>query len=246
MVYGRILYNNIKEYTPKWYPTIPYSQTVKPVFSIYYHLFKKEALKQYPASMLTPTPRLDGDYSPEYSNKTHGCGKSSFFLPPLPCTTPSTFPFSPPIRLTTLIEPTMPLSPKNEPTRKNSKNLKMLKHEANELKYISCNSYFIVFPSLLNRLNKWKIMNIKLRSINSLLSTAWVTYAFAFLCRRSAIFSVAWLTYSLWFDFFSIWFAKSTFPNKNIAVSSSCCKKVSLLRKRYRVDLSSVSIHRVC
>lgn len=32
MVYGKILFNNIKEYTPKWYPTIPYSQTVKPVF----------------------------------------------------------------------------------------------------------------------------------------------------------------------------------------------------------------------
>lgn len=32
MVYGRILYNNIKEYTPKWFPTIPYSQTTKPVF----------------------------------------------------------------------------------------------------------------------------------------------------------------------------------------------------------------------
>jgi hypothetical protein len=33
MVYGRILYNNIKEYTPKWFPTIPYSQTTKPIFS---------------------------------------------------------------------------------------------------------------------------------------------------------------------------------------------------------------------
>jgi hypothetical protein len=32
MVYGKILFNNIKEYTPKWFPTIPYSQTVKPVF----------------------------------------------------------------------------------------------------------------------------------------------------------------------------------------------------------------------
>ena len=31
-MYGRILYNNIKEYTPKWFPTIPYSQTVKPTF----------------------------------------------------------------------------------------------------------------------------------------------------------------------------------------------------------------------
>ena len=32
MVYGKILFNNIKEYTPKWYPTVPYSQTVKPTF----------------------------------------------------------------------------------------------------------------------------------------------------------------------------------------------------------------------
>ena len=32
MVYGKILFNNIKEYTPKWYPTIPYSQTVRPTF----------------------------------------------------------------------------------------------------------------------------------------------------------------------------------------------------------------------
>lgn len=32
MVYGRILYNSIKEYTPKFFPTIPYSQTTKPVF----------------------------------------------------------------------------------------------------------------------------------------------------------------------------------------------------------------------
>ena len=39
MVYGRILYNSIKEYTPKWYPTIPYSQTVKPTFGKYWCLF---------------------------------------------------------------------------------------------------------------------------------------------------------------------------------------------------------------
>mmetsp|Transcript_63682 Transcript_63682/g.88514 ORF Transcript_63682/g.88514 Transcript_63682/m.88514 type:complete len:121 (-) Transcript_63682:194-556(-) len=30
MVYGRILYNNIKEYTPSWFKTIPYSQATKP------------------------------------------------------------------------------------------------------------------------------------------------------------------------------------------------------------------------
>ena len=32
MVYGRILYNNIKEYTPKWFKTVPYAQTTKPTF----------------------------------------------------------------------------------------------------------------------------------------------------------------------------------------------------------------------
>lgn len=40
MVYGRILYNNIKEYTPKWYPTIPYSQTVKHTFGTQRDLFR--------------------------------------------------------------------------------------------------------------------------------------------------------------------------------------------------------------
>jgi hypothetical protein len=32
MSYGRILFNNIKEYTPKWFKTVPYSKTVKPTF----------------------------------------------------------------------------------------------------------------------------------------------------------------------------------------------------------------------
>jgi len=31
MVYGKIFYNNIKEYTPTWMKTIPYSQVTKPV-----------------------------------------------------------------------------------------------------------------------------------------------------------------------------------------------------------------------
>lgn len=43
MVYGKILFNNIKEYTPKWYPTIPYSQTIKPVFgNTLMFMFRKE------------------------------------------------------------------------------------------------------------------------------------------------------------------------------------------------------------
>ena len=32
MVYGKILFNNIKEYTPSWIKTVPYSQTTKPTF----------------------------------------------------------------------------------------------------------------------------------------------------------------------------------------------------------------------
>jgi len=31
MVYTRILYNNIKEFTPSWFPTVPYSRVIKPV-----------------------------------------------------------------------------------------------------------------------------------------------------------------------------------------------------------------------
>jgi len=30
MVYGKILLNNIREYTPLWFRTIPYSRTLKP------------------------------------------------------------------------------------------------------------------------------------------------------------------------------------------------------------------------
>ncbi|EGR28393.1 hypothetical protein IMG5_176490 [Ichthyophthirius multifiliis] len=33
MTYGKIIFNNIKEYTPSWIKTIPYSQTVKPTFT---------------------------------------------------------------------------------------------------------------------------------------------------------------------------------------------------------------------
>lgn len=61
MVYGRILYNNIKEYTPKFFPTIPYSQTVKPTFGTSCNI-QSGNLKLY----LSGTPILmskeDGDY----------------------------------------------------------------------------------------------------------------------------------------------------------------------------------------
>jgi len=32
MVYTRLLFNNIKEYTPSFIKTVPYSQVTKPVF----------------------------------------------------------------------------------------------------------------------------------------------------------------------------------------------------------------------
>jgi len=60
MVYGRILYNNIKEYTPKWFPTIPYSQTVKPTFGNS-SLMQEDNPKLYQSGMLTPQSSVDGD-----------------------------------------------------------------------------------------------------------------------------------------------------------------------------------------
>lgn len=35
MVYGKILFNNIKEYTPSFIKTVPYSQTFKPSFGFF-------------------------------------------------------------------------------------------------------------------------------------------------------------------------------------------------------------------
>jgi len=33
MVFNRILFNNIKEYTPSWIKTIPHSQVTRPILS---------------------------------------------------------------------------------------------------------------------------------------------------------------------------------------------------------------------
>lgn len=38
MVYGKILFNNIKEYTPSWIKTVPYSQTTKPTFGMIFFI----------------------------------------------------------------------------------------------------------------------------------------------------------------------------------------------------------------
>lgn len=146
MVYGRILYNNIKEYTPKWYPTIPYSQAVRPTFSNYSYNWKKEHLKSSQPSIPAQPPKPDGNFSPESSNKTHGCGKSSSSHVPSSCIIPSTPHSSPFINLITNIEPTkLPLL-KKKLTRRNSKNSKMLK-EVNDFINNSCNSYLNIFFS---------------------------------------------------------------------------------------------------
>ena len=57
MVYGRILYNNIKEYTPKWYPTIPYSQTVKPTFSNFMTYFIERSAQVVSTFNSSPTTK---------------------------------------------------------------------------------------------------------------------------------------------------------------------------------------------
>lgn len=135
MVYGRILYNNIKEYTPKWYPTIPYSQTVKPTLSRICNLFQKGYPKSFQPQTQTQAPRQGGDYSQECSNKTHGCGKYSSSQCPSWCSTASTFQSQRCTSQTTPIEPTMQQSQKKELTRRNSKKQKMPQKEPNDLKY---------------------------------------------------------------------------------------------------------------
>lgn len=76
MVYGKILFNNIKEYTPKWYPTIPYSQTVKPVFGIIiYDSTQVENHNLHGHLMQAQQVNHFGEILHLYSKDNHGCGK---------------------------------------------------------------------------------------------------------------------------------------------------------------------------
>lgn len=133
MVYGRILYNNIKEYTPKWYPTVPYSQTVKPTFSNFCNYFKEDLLKLFLPLIQAPTSRPDGDFLQRYSNKTHGCGKFSFLDVHLRCITQFIFHLWQSINRTTPIEHTKLQLQRKKLSRKSKNNFKMLK-QANDLK----------------------------------------------------------------------------------------------------------------
>ena len=75
MVFGKILFNNIKEYTPKWYPTIPYSQTVRPTFGILYYNLKVINHRSYLVWPLFPQQKLHGEILLLYSKDIHTCGK---------------------------------------------------------------------------------------------------------------------------------------------------------------------------
>lgn len=62
MVYGRILYNSIREYTPKFFPTVPYSQTVKPTFGTSAFI-QWDNLKSYQNGMLVLLSKQCGEHS---------------------------------------------------------------------------------------------------------------------------------------------------------------------------------------
>jgi len=62
MVYGRILYNSIREYTPKFFPTVPYSQTVKPLFGNIL-LNQESNLRSSPSGIPNPLSSEAGEFS---------------------------------------------------------------------------------------------------------------------------------------------------------------------------------------
>ncbi len=252
MVYGRILYNNIKEYTPKWYPTIPYSQTVKPIFSTFRTYLQKNHLKSSLPSIPPPTQRPDGDCSLKYSNKTHGCGKFSCSDLPSRCITQFTFHWSQFTKLTTFIEPTKPQWLRKKLTRKNSNKSKMLRQEANDFAWTFCNSYLLQLYLILNptTLSSKKnecisILEFINRNLNSAAWTGVLFFSLTFflfcLCLMAS--SVSWFTKSLRLDFLAFCLAKCTFPNKNIAVCTPCGKEISFFRKLHCIYLRIVTVH---
>ena len=74
MVYGRILYNNIKEYTPKWFKTVPYAQTTKPTFGIY-ELIQPAKLRSSPAGTVNRQLRTSGSSLAGTYSAALGCGR---------------------------------------------------------------------------------------------------------------------------------------------------------------------------
>jgi hypothetical protein len=150
MVYGRILYNNIKEYTPKWFPTIPYSQTTKPVFGI---SLSTQAVnpKSSPSGTPTPPSKVDGD-SLDSCSTTVGHTKYSSSDLPSPCGPPSTTPFSPSIRPTIPTEVTKLPSLRKKPTRKSLERLKRLPKLPKE----GLRSDSFSTGIILNHIKEWK------------------------------------------------------------------------------------------
>lgn len=116
MVYGRILYNNIREYTPKSFPTIPYSQTVKPVFGTLCFI-QEDNLKSLASGMPTPWSKEDGG-SWDNSSTQVGCTRSSCSASALVYGLLSSTLVYGPIRPIMLIAPMKPVWWKNEHTRR--------------------------------------------------------------------------------------------------------------------------------
>lgn len=73
MVYGRLLFNNIKEYTPKWFKTIPYAQTTKPTFSKNF-ITKNDYPKELASSTETLLQGLSGWVSETPLDNSPGAG----------------------------------------------------------------------------------------------------------------------------------------------------------------------------
>jgi len=131
MVYGRILYNTIREYTPRSFPTIPFSQTAKPRFGKP-NITQEDSLKSSASGTLTPWSREDGDCS-ETSSTTAGPIKFSCLASVLLYGHRSTSPASGSTKLITNKEDSKQQSPRSEPTRRSSDKLRRLKKRLREL-----------------------------------------------------------------------------------------------------------------
>ena len=91
--------------------------------------------------------------------------------------------------------------------------------------------------------NQSSIINV-FGFISLSMSSTWMSdtlSSFFYWC--SAVFSVPRFTYFLRFNFLSVWLAKCTLPNENIAVTTSCCKEVTFLCKCYWIYFSCMSVH---
>lgn len=163
MVYGRILYNSIKEYTPKFFPTIPYSQTVKPVFGRF-PLIQEGNLKLYPNGILNLTSKEDGELWENFSI-TAGHIKSLCSVFASLSGHLSTSPSSGSISTIIATEPLRQPWRRKKLTRKNSESRRRLRRQLRgqqnrlQLQQVVMTSDTVATQSSINWLYKIKIMS---------------------------------------------------------------------------------------